>query len=241
MTGDGEIGGRRGEGEERGPGGGGGRGAWAGSGRRSIEEAGGRLEVGRRGHLERPWVALDDEHRFAEQLDEAGVVRRRARRRRAPARAPRAGTPAGSALRAARPLRGRDHGPSSSTCLMVSTTAVPGTTALLRRHRGDDPLEDRAGVRQRAASCTSTISPRRERGQPGGHGATALGAARTTGDVEPAHGIRRVEHLGRRALGGRRRRPPRDPRRRQHPPQGVPENGHAREGHERLGHGVPKT
>jgi len=31
------------------------------------------------------------------------------------------------------------------------------------------------------------------------------------------------------------------PRRRQHPPQGVPEKGHAREGHERLGHGVPQT
>ena len=85
----------------------------------------------------------------------------------------------------------------------------------------------------------------RERCQPGGHRVTALGAAHDDGDGDARPELTAYgggEHLGLGAVGGRRDdndhgHPPR----RQHPPQGVPEDGHAREGHERLGHGVPQT
>ena len=50
------------------------------------------------------------------------------------------------------------------------------------------------------------------------------------------------EVLGLGAVSGRRHDDDLShPRRRQHPPQGVPEDGHPREGHERLGHEMPET
>ena len=98
------------------------------------------------------------------------------------------------------------------------------------RHRGDDPIEDRA---RREAACRvvheDDLDVGRERGQPGGHGVTALGAAHDDGARRRptrAHGIRR-RRAARPRRGGRqaRRRPPQPPPETTAPPAGRARGG----------------